>query len=128
MDTDPKSYRTPAPFVPSPERMVSPERLAHLERCEAVLDAVGDASDVDFISGSRGGWFVQRPTGKYNDVYPEHEEGEGATLREAVENVMGWGAVPEIAKPRSRAISLSITIPGVVFIVAVAVVAGLFLL
>jgi hypothetical protein len=94
-------YRTEAAETElSPTVEISRERLAHLERCEAVLEEVDASFAVDsFDYGRRRKWEVQLYTGEYADMYPCTVEGYGSTLREAIEDAMDWNPVPHVGPP-----------------------------
>lgn len=80
-----------------PERpLMSEERLAHLERCEVILDALEERAAWVNVSGStrKDRWHVELHTGEVSDVYPVFAEGEGRTLREAVEDALSCPSAP----------------------------------
>lgn len=94
-------YREEADPVDEPELVdVKRERLAHLERCEQVLEVLEDHA-----------FYIQEPSYfgprkwriALEDVFEVHGrgtgEGQGRTLMQAVENAMGWGRVPKYKPP-----------------------------
>ncbi len=114
-------YRQEAALV-QPD--VSPERLAHLERCEAVLDAVQNAAHVDIYERyHKTWWFVEMEIDDHFYI----REGEGHTLREATECAMDWSRTPEISKPQpSPSHTGSTGTISLILFVALAFAAGIF--
>lgn len=80
--------------VSAPVPTVTPERLAYLERCEAILEVLDERAAWVSVDGHRRRrWNVSIDTGEAVDVYPAWAEGEGTTLAEAMEEAMGWPPV-----------------------------------
>lgn len=94
-------YRDEGRPVEKPEYVpVHRDRLAHLRRCEEVLDMLDEhAALIDGEGPGRRPWHVELYTGDQADVFPVLSEGEGLTLREAVENAAKWERVPVRHRP-----------------------------
>lgn len=101
-------YRKEAELPVEPDEVVLDRvQFADLQRCKDVLDTLeenGAWISVHKRSRGRRRWSVEIPTGEYNDVYPVVAEGDGPTLRAAVEDAMEWDEVDpwyEPVPPRS---------------------------
>jgi hypothetical protein len=76
------------------------DRLADLERDSAVLQELeGHWLSVEHTGHRRWAWEVELYTGEWSDVYPCTVDGQGKTLRAAVEDAFDWEPVKPWTPP-----------------------------
>ena len=123
-------YRSTRPEPLTPTVEIDRHRLAHLERCEAVLDVLEeDASRIDpvrdYDDDSSCWWllnFDRRPPWWCLRLDRPYAKGRGRSLREAVEDAKGWTPVP--SPTRRTRVSLGALTLGILLSTVLGVLIG----